>query len=156
MAAPTLIIRPPLSPDELSEHIKGDVEVDQSFSPDPLPEDTATRFLRRLTTYPGYRQEQIRSAYRNNKQLGGYLIFERLLRVGAARLATGCIGGVHTRAEARMQGVATALMNDAIAYALTHEYPLLLLNGIPKFDMLSRKISCLQLILQVWCEDIFF
>lgn len=53
--------------------------------------------------------------------------------MGAARLATGCIGGVYTRAEARMQGVATALMNDAIAYALTHEYPLLLLNGIPKF-----------------------
>lgn len=133
MVAATFIVRPPSSLDELTEHIKGDVEVDQSFSPDPLPEDTATRFLRRLTTYPGYRQEQIRSAYRNNKQLGGYLIFERLLRVGAARLATGCIGGVYTRAEARMQGVATALMNDAITYAQTHEYALLLLDGIPKF-----------------------
>ena len=37
--AASLIIRPPLSPDELVEHIKGYVEVAQSFSPDPLPED---------------------------------------------------------------------------------------------------------------------
>ena len=133
MAASSLIIRSPLSPDELTEHIKGYVQVAQSFSPDPLPEDTATRLLLRLTTFPGYRQEQVRSAYRNDEQLGGYRISERLLRVGAARLATGCIGGVYTRAQARKQGVATALMHDAIAYAQAHEYPLLLLDGIPQF-----------------------
>jgi len=133
MAASSLIIRRPLSPDELTEHIKGYVQVAQSFSPDPLPEDTPTRLLRRLTTFPGYRQEQIRCAYRNDEHLGGYRISERLLRVGAARLATGCIGGVYTRAEARKQGVATALMHDAITYAQAHEYPLLLLDGIPKF-----------------------
>ncbi|MHB8598509.1 MAG: GNAT family N-acetyltransferase [Ktedonobacteraceae bacterium] len=133
MAVSSLIIRPPHSPDELIEHIKGYVEVAQSFSPAPLPEDTANRLLRRLTTLPGYRQEQVRSAYRNGKQIGGYRIYERQLCVGVARLATGCIGGVYTRAEARNQGVATALMQDAIAYAQAHEYPLLLLDGIPKF-----------------------
>ncbi len=133
MAASSLLIRSPLSPDELTEHINGYVQVAQSFSPDPLPRDTATRLLSRLTTFPGYRQEQVRSAYRNDKQLGGYRISERLLRVGVARLATGCIGGVYTRAEARKQGVATELMHDAIAYAQAHEYPLLLLNGIPQF-----------------------
>lgn len=133
MTVSSLIIRPPHSPDELIEHIKGYIEVAQSFSPDPLPEDTANRLLRRLTTLPGYRQEQVRSAYRNGKQIGGYRIYERPLCVGVARIATGCIGGVYTRAEARNQGVATALMTDAIAYAQTHEYPLLLLDGIPKF-----------------------
>lgn len=73
------------------------------------------------------------SAYRDGKQLGGYRIYERVLRVGSARLVTGCIGGVYTRPEVRNQGVATALMHDAIAYVQAHEYPLLLLNGIPKF-----------------------
>jgi predicted N-acetyltransferase YhbS len=133
MTVSSLIIRPPRSTDELTEHIKGYVEVAQSFSPDPLPEDTANRLLRKLTTLPGYRQEQVRSAYSNDQQIGGYRIYERQLCVGTARFATGCIGGVYTRAEARNQGVATALMHDAIAYAEAHEYALLLLDGIPKF-----------------------
>jgi predicted N-acetyltransferase YhbS len=133
MTISSFLIRPPHSLDELTDHIKGYVEVAQSFSPDPLPEDTTNRLLRRLITLPGYRQEQVRSAYRNGEHLGGYRIYERMLRVGTARLATGCIGGVYTRAEARNQGVATALMHDAIAYAQAHEYPLLLLDGIPKF-----------------------
>ncbi len=131
--AASLIIRPPLSPDELVEHIKGYVEVAQSFSPDPLPEDAANRLLLKLTTLPGYRQEQVRCAYLNGKQLGGYRIYERLLRVGSARLIIGCIGGVYTRAEFRNQGVATALMHDAIEYAQAHKYSLLLLDGIPNF-----------------------
>jgi hypothetical protein len=63
MTTSPLIIRPPLSPDELREHIEGYVQVAQSFSPDPLPEDTAQRRLHRLTTLPGYRLEQVRSAY---------------------------------------------------------------------------------------------
>lgn len=132
MAASSYIVRPPHTVDELAEHVSGYVEVAQSFSAERLPEDTATRLLQKLTTFPGYRQEQVRSAYRNGEQLGGYRIYERQLSVGAARIATGCIGGVYTRAEARMQGVATALMHDAIAYAQTHEYGLLLLDGIPK------------------------
>ena len=133
MTIASFLIRPPHSPDELIDHMKGYVEVAQSFSPDPFPEDTANRLLRRLITLPGYRPEQVRSAYRNGEHLGGYRIYERLLRVGAARLVTGCIGGVYTRAQARNQGVATALMHDAIAYAQAHQYPLLLLDGIPKF-----------------------
>ncbi|GAC1350877.1 MAG: hypothetical protein NVSMB27_37650 [Ktedonobacteraceae bacterium] len=133
MTASPLVIRPSLSPDELREHIEGYVQVAQSFSPDPLPEDMAQRRLRRITTSPSYRPEQIRSAYREGTQLGGYLIDERLLRVGVARLAIGCVGGVYTRSEARKQGVASALMHDAIAYAQAHDYPLLLLDGIPKF-----------------------
>ena len=133
MVEPSYIVRPPPSVDELTEHVAGYVEVAQSFSPEPLPEDTATRLLQKLTTFPGYRQEQVRSAYRSGEQLGGYRIYERQLCMGAARIATGCIGGVYTRAEARMQGVATALMHDAIAYAQMHEYGLLLLDGIPKF-----------------------
>ena len=131
--ASSLIIRPPLSPEELVEHVKGYIEVAQSFSPDPLPEDAANRLLLKVITLPGYRQEQIRCAYLNSKQLGGYRIYERLLQIGSARLIIGCIGGVYTRAEFRNQGVATALMLDAIEYAQAHKYSLLLLDGIPNF-----------------------
>jgi hypothetical protein len=53
--------------------------------------------------------------------------------MGAARLATGCIGGVVTYPAYRNQSVATALMHDAIDYAQTHHLALLLLDGIPKF-----------------------
>ena len=133
MPATSFLIRPSLSTDELREHIQGYVEVAQSFSPDPLPPDTEQRLLNRLTSLPGYREEQVRNAYRDGKQVGGYRIYERILRVGAAGLVTGCIGGVYTRAEARNQGVATALMHDALAYAQAHDYALLLLDGIPKF-----------------------
>lgn len=133
MTEPSLTIRPPLSPEELREHIQGYVQVAQSFSSDPLPGDTEERLFNRLTTLPGYRPEQVRSAYRADAQLGGYRMYERLLRVGDAELLTGCIAGVYTRAEARHQGVATALMHDALAYAREHDYPLLLLDGIPKF-----------------------
>jgi GNAT superfamily N-acetyltransferase len=133
VASSHLIVRPPDSADELREHIKRYVEVAQSFSPEPLPDDAVTQRLLRLTALPGYRQEQVRGAYRNGEQLGGCRIYERWLRVGSARLATGCIGGVYTRAEARHQGVATELMRDAIAYAKRHEYAFLLLDGIPKF-----------------------
>ena len=133
MTTSSLIIRPPHTPDELMDHARGYVEVAQSFSPDPLPEDMASRLVQRLTTMPGYRQEQVRTAYGGGVQVGGYRMYERLLRVGEARILTGCIGGVYTRAEARNQGVARAMMEDAIAYAEAHRYGLLLLDGIPKF-----------------------
>ncbi|HCI82154.1 MAG TPA: hypothetical protein DHW02_20975 [Ktedonobacter sp.] len=102
MIEPSYIIRPPHSVDELTEHIAGYVEIAQSFSPEPLPEDTATRLLQKITTFPDYWQEQVRSAYRNGEQLGGYRIYERQLCVGVSRIATGCVGGVYTCAEARM------------------------------------------------------
>ncbi len=133
MTTSPFIVRPALSQDELEKHIEGDVLVGQSFSPEPLPANTAQLRLHKITTSPSYRPEQVRDAYREGIQLGGYHIDERLLRIGDARLVTGCIGGVYTRPEARNQGVATALMNDANAYAEAHKYPLLLLDGIPKF-----------------------
>lgn len=129
----SLLIRPPRSPEELTDHLQGYVEVNQVFSPDPFPADTADRLLQKLLTLPGYRPEQVRSAYRHGEHLGGYRIYERLLRMGSARLATGCVGGVYTRAHARHQGVATALMHDALTYAQAHQYPLLSLDGIPNF-----------------------
>src|SRR5579884_3227065 len=129
----SLRIRPAHTLEELRRYVEGYVQVAQSFSPDPLPQDMASRRLDRLTTLPAFRPEQVRCAYRDGEYVGGYHIAERRLRVGTARLLTGCIGGVYTLAHAREQGVASALMHDAIAYAQAHDYALLLLDGIPKF-----------------------
>jgi predicted N-acetyltransferase YhbS len=133
MSASSLRIRPARTPDELRTYVEGYVQVAQSFSPDPLPQDIAARRLDRLTTLPGFRLEQVRCASRDGEYVGGCHIAERWLRIGAARLLTGCIGGVYTLAHARKQGVASALMQDAMTYAQARGYALLLLDGIPKF-----------------------
>jgi predicted N-acetyltransferase YhbS len=105
---------------------------DQAFSPNPSP-TSVQHWTQFVTTMPEYRPEQLRGAFRDGEQLGSYIFHERTLRMGAARLPTGCIGAVVTYPAYRHQGVATALMQDAIDYASSHRYPLLLLDGIPKF-----------------------
>src|SRR5579884_3062809 len=105
---------------------------DEAFSPNPSPESAG--FWQRVTTSsPGFRPEQLRGAFRDGEQVGSYILHERVLRMGEARLATGCIGSVVTYPSYRQQGVATALMLDAIEYARSHDQALLLLDGIPKF-----------------------
>ena len=104
----------------------------EAFSREPSPE-SARYWYQFVTTMPGYRPEQLRGAFRNGEQVGSYFLHERTMHVGTARLLTGCIGAVVTYPDHRHQGVATALMQDAIDYAQSHDYPLLLLDGIPKF-----------------------
>jgi hypothetical protein len=53
--------------------------------------------------------------------------------VGKARLPTVCIGDVVADPEYRLQGAASALMRDAVAYAQTQKQALLLLDGIARF-----------------------
>jgi predicted N-acetyltransferase YhbS len=105
---------------------------DQAFSREPSPA-SARSWYQFVTTTPGYRPEQLRGAFRDGEQVGSYMLEERTMHVGAARLLTGCIGAVVTYPEHRHQGVATALMHDALAYAQSHHYALLLLDGIPSF-----------------------
>ena len=104
---------------------------DQAFSREPSPE-SARYWYQFVTTMPAYQPERLRGAFRNGEQVGSYFLHERTMHVGTARLLTGCIGAVVTYPEHRHQGVATALMQDAIDYAQSHDYPLLLLDGIPK------------------------
>ncbi|GLV60607.1 hypothetical protein KDH_74260 [Dictyobacter sp. S3.2.2.5] len=53
--------------------------------------------------------------------------------MGVARIPMACVSVVFTHPAFRKQGVATALMQDAIAFATSHQRSLLLLDGIPKF-----------------------
>lgn len=129
MSASSISVRPLASPAEQQLHFQFS---DQAFSPDTSP--ASARYWQQVTTtHPEYRPEQLRGAFRDGEQLGSYIFHERMLRIGMARLATGCIGSVVTYPAHRYQGVATALMEDAIDYAHAHHQALLLLDGIPKF-----------------------
>src|SRR6266545_3023972 len=96
---------------------------DQAFSREPSPE-SARHWQQFVTTMPGYRPEQLRGAFRAGAQVGSYMLQERTMQVGTARLRTGCISAVVTYPAHRHQGVATALMQDALAYAQSHHYAL--------------------------------
>src|SRR5205085_8111119 len=84
----SIIVRPLASPAEYEMHFQF---ADQAFSSDPS--QTNARFWQQVTTSrPDFRPEQLRGAFRDGEQLGSYILHERVLRMGAARLATGCIG----------------------------------------------------------------
>jgi predicted N-acetyltransferase YhbS len=96
-------------------------------------EEAAQRRLQSSLQSPDFRAERVRGAFRDQQLLGGYTVHDRNLRMGAARLSVGGIGSVVTAPEARKQGVARALMQDAIAFARNNRHVLLLLDGIPNF-----------------------
>jgi predicted N-acetyltransferase YhbS len=103
-----------------------------AFAPQ-MPDEDAQRWQHFVSHSPEFRPEQVRGAFRGDQLLGGYIMYERILRMGAARVSTGCIGAVATDTAYRNQGVATALMQDAFAFARQWNHPLLLLDGIPNF-----------------------
>lgn len=83
-----------------------------------------------------FRAELTRGAFLGDTFLGGYNIAERMLCVGpacASKLLTSCLGAVVTLPEHRQQGVAVAMLNDAISFAQANKHALLLLHGIPNF-----------------------
>ncbi|GAC1391591.1 MAG: hypothetical protein NVS4B11_09640 [Ktedonobacteraceae bacterium] len=87
-----------------------------------------------VETSPTFQARQLRGAFVGNTFLGAYHIDERLLRIGPARVLTGCIASVVTISAHRKQGVAAALLRDAVLfYAQKHTNALLLLDGIADF-----------------------
>lgn len=124
-------IRPLAASDELRHYYQ---LAGTAFAPHPSAEN-AQRWHQIVTRSPEFRPEQIRGAFRagTGQLLGGYTVHERVLRMGEARISTGCIGAVVTDPSARKQGVASALLLDAHAFAQANNHPLLLLDGIPNF-----------------------
>jgi predicted N-acetyltransferase YhbS len=154
MASPPITVRALATSGQRERHCRF---ADQAFSREPSPE-SARNWYQFVTTMPGYRPEQLRGAFCDGEQVGSYFLHERTMHVGMARLLTGCIGAVVTYPDHRHQGVATALMQDAIDYAQSHHYPLLLLDGIPKFyyrygyddvfDLSVQDIDCAAILAQ--------
>jgi len=125
----SIFVRPVATSGELALQIQ---LADQAFAAEPSAE-SAERWQQFVTNSPEYRPEEIRGAFRADQQLGGYIIYERVLRMGTAQITTGCISAVVTHPAYRHQGVARSMMQDAIDYALAHKHALLMLDGIPKF-----------------------
>src|SRR6266699_4973095 len=74
------------------------------------PPERARQYQDDVTMRPGFRSQSLRGAYHEGQLAGGYILFEWVMRMGAARIPTGCIGSVVTYPEFRKQGVASALM----------------------------------------------
>jgi len=107
MAALLLTVRALATAGEREQHCQFE---DQAFSRAPSLA-SARNWYQFVTTTPGYRPEQFRGAFRDGEQVGSYMLEERTMHVGTARLLTGCIGAVVTYPDHRHQGVATALMH---------------------------------------------
>jgi predicted N-acetyltransferase YhbS len=130
ISSPNFTIRPLETPSEIEAFCRLNA---QTFRSDEDPEIVASRRCRYLNEDPDFHPDQLRAAFSGSAYLGGYIIHERLLCLESARLRTGCIGGVVTHPDYRHQGIATALMQEALAYSYTQKYELLLLHGIPNF-----------------------
>ncbi|HLG64452.1 MAG TPA: GNAT family N-acetyltransferase [Ktedonosporobacter sp.] len=124
-----LIVRPLASAEEYAIFFR---LADTAFSAEPS-EESAQRWQHLLTHRPDFHPDELRGAFYNDQLMGGYILYDRVLCMGMARLATGCIGAVVTAPDNRKQGVASALMRDSQDRAREKNFALLLLDGIPKF-----------------------
>lgn len=106
----------------------------QVFRPDEDPDLVSAQRQRFLMGEPDFHLDQLRGAFLDDgTQVGGYALLERTMCLGSARLRTGCINGVVTHPDYRHQGIASALMRDAIRVAESKQYALLFLHGIGNF-----------------------
>ena len=130
--APNFVIRPLVGNAEIEMFHRLSVATFQTPSSSSL-EEIALRYQRLVNEAPDFNPQQQRGAFLGDTFLGGYLIMERTMCIGPARLLTGCIADVVTLTEHRNKGIATALLHDALRFADEHQHTLLLLDGIPNF-----------------------
>jgi GNAT superfamily N-acetyltransferase len=122
------------------------------------PAIAAPGWRRFLEPAPWFHPSNARGAFHDGAYLGGYLIEERTLCIGSARLRAGCIGAVVTHPQHRRRGVGSALMRDALGYARERGHAFLLLNGaagfydpfgfIDVFDATEHSISRAEILAQ--------
>jgi predicted N-acetyltransferase YhbS len=105
---------------------------DAAFS-SQASEESAQGWQQYITRGPEFRPEQLRGVFLDGEFVGGLSLFQRSLRMGEARLLTGCIGAVVTSPDFRLKGVARALLQDTFEEARRSGCAFLLLDGIPKF-----------------------
>src|SRR5438309_11940933 len=106
MMASSLVVRPLKSLEEYDLQFQLS---DQAFAEqERTSAESVQRWRHYVTNMPDFRPEQLRGIFRDGEQLGGYILFERLLRMGAANISTGCISAVVMHPAHRHKGAATA------------------------------------------------
>lgn len=103
------------------------------FQPNALLEEHARAGRQYTESDPWYVPSQVRGALQDTTLVGGYMLYRRPVCIGDTVVQTACIGVVCTHPDFRMQGVATALMQDAVQYANIHHDALIMLDGIADF-----------------------
>ncbi len=86
-----------------------------------------------LARYPGFQPEHTRIATKNGQISGAMRITTDTIRIGEARLKMGGFGWVAVDDAFRKQGVATLMIDDALAYMRGHNYHVSMLFGIVDF-----------------------
>ena len=129
-SSPDFVIRSLTTAPEIEAFYRLNAQV---FRPDHDTVLIAKRRRRFITEAPDFHPEQLRGAFLGATYLGGYRIPAFTMHMGPARLSISGIGAVVTNPAYRQQGIAGALMRDAIAYATQRQDALLLLDGIPNF-----------------------
>lgn len=109
-SSPDFTIRQLETPAEIDAFVQLNAE---TFRPDEDVEAVAARRGRFLAQDPDFHASQLRGAFLGKTFVGGYVLRERQLCLGTARLRTGCVGGVVTHQDYRHRGIATALMQEA-------------------------------------------
>lgn len=114
------------------------------FRPDEDLDLVAELRQRFLTLDPDFQRHQLRGAFFGDSYVGGYALLERTMCLGPARIRIACINGVVTHPDFRHQGIAIALMQDAIRIAESQHYALLFLHGLAGFYQQFGYIDVLE------------
>jgi len=141
ISSPDFLIRSPETFEEIEHYFRLNAE---TFRPDEDTVLVASRRRRFIEHDPDFQLMQLRSAFYRKTYVGSYRVQERWLCVESSRLRIGCIGGVVTDQYYRHQGVATAMMRDAIAFAQNRQYSFLLLHGIPDYYQQHGSIDVIE------------
>lgn len=103
----------------------------KTFGPDYF---TVSRLLDALVAgYPAFQREHTRVAFRNGQLAGAMRITTDTIRIGEARLKMGGLGWIAVSSEFRGQGVASAMIGDALAYMRRNNYHVSMLFGVVDF-----------------------
>lgn len=103
----------------------------ETFAFDSL--HSASRWRQHIEHAPDYVPGQVRCAFVSTNLVGGYILYERVMRIGFACVPTGCFASLVVHPDWRGRGVATALMHEALARAEHRRLGLILLDGVAGF-----------------------